>query len=225
MFYFPRTDNPIVSLYPQSDLCRLCEEHFKSKEKVSTIRSVGFRTLKEYATKWTAVGKGPSSFQKFFVILDKCNTITAELLENEIVKCHPQCQCDFPNDIKLHKILKQQTKEKEKISTEIIVELQQEDSSDIRTRCKSKEIMKEEKCFACDKKIKRRKKSRRLETLSRVERDDGSATLIYVMKKNEDLSDQWLHSTAKQLKVMTSNVEVFTADVFYNQSCYNRFVL
>ena len=63
-----------------------------------------------------------------------------------------------------------------------------------------------------------------METLSRVERDDGSATLMYIKKKNEDLSDQSLHSTAKRLKVRTSKVEVFTADVFYNQSCYNRFV-
>ena len=32
--------------------------------------------------------------------------------------------------------------------------------------------MKEENCFACDKKTKRKKRSRHLETLSRVERDD-----------------------------------------------------
>ena len=57
-----------------------------------------------------------------------------------------------------------------------------------------------------------------------VERDDRSATLIDVMKKNEDLSGQWLHSPAKRLKVMTSNVDVFAANVFYHQSCYNRFV-
>ena len=88
-------------------------------------------------------------------------------------------------------------------------------------RRKSKEIMKEEKCFACDKKTKRKKRSRHLETLIRVERDDGSVTLIDAMKKNEDLSDQWLHSAAKRLKVMTSNVDVFTTDVFYHQSCSN----
>ena len=33
-----------------------------------------------------------------------------------------------------------------------------------------------------------------------------------------------LHSTAKRLKVLTSTVEVFAADGFYHQSCYNRFV-
>ena len=82
-------------------------------------------------------------------------------------------------------------------------------------RRKSKEITKEEKCFACDKKIKRKKRFRHLETLSRVERDDGSATLIDAMKKNEDLSDQWLHNATKRFKVMTSNVDVFA--VFYHQ--------
>ena len=91
-------------------------------------------------------------------------------------------------------------------------------------RRKSKEIMKKEKCFACDKKTKRKKRSRHLETLIRVERDDGSATLIDAMKKNEDLSEQRLHSAAKRLKVMTSNVDIFTTDVFYHHSCYNRFV-
>ena len=70
--------------------------------------------------------------------------------------------------------------------------------------------MKEEKCFACDKKTKRKKKSRHLETLGRVERDDGSATLIDAMKKKEDLSDQWLNSAAKRLKVMTSNVDAIS---------------
>ena len=63
-----------------------------------------------------------------------------------------------------------------------------------------------------------------METLSRVELDDRSATLIDAMKKNEDLSDQWLHSAAKRLKVTTSNVDVFVADVFYHPSCYNRLV-
>ena len=79
--------------------------------------------------------------------------------------------------------------------------------------------MKEEKCFACDKKTKRKKRSRHLETLSRVEWDDGSATLIDATKKNENLSDQRLHSTAKRLKVLTSTVKVFAADVLYHQSC------
>ena len=64
-------------------------------------------------------------------------------------------------------------------------------------RRKSKEIMKKEKCFACDKKTKRKKRSRHLETLIRVERNEGSATLIDARKKNEDLLDQWLHNGAK----------------------------
>ena len=106
--------------------------------------------------KWTAFEKGPSSFQNFYLILDRCNTITAELLESETVKYHPKCRRDFTNDIKLNTILKQQTKEKEEISTEITVELQQEEPSDIRMRRKSKEILKEEKCFACDQKTKRK---------------------------------------------------------------------
>ena len=63
-----------------------------------------------------------------------------------------------------------------------------------------------------------------METLSRVKWDDGSATLIDATKKNENLSDQRLHSAAKQLKVLTSIVEVFAGDVFYHESCYNRFV-
>ena len=82
----------------------------------------------------------------------------------------------------------------------------------------------EEKCFACDEKTKRKKRSRHWEMLSRVERDNGSVIFIDAMKKNEDLSDQWLHSATEWLKIMTSHVDVFTADVFYHQSCYNHFV-
>ena len=67
---------------------------------------MGFKTLKEYAKKWTAVEKGSSSFQKFHLIVRKCNTTAAELLENETVKFHPQCRRDFTNDIKLNKIVK-----------------------------------------------------------------------------------------------------------------------
>ena len=85
--------------------------------------------------------------------------------------------------------------------------------------------MKEEKCVACDKKTKRKKRSRHLETLSRVEWDDGSATLIDATKKNGNLSDQRLHSAAKWSKVLTSTtVKVFAADVLYHQSCYNCFI-
>ena len=85
------------------------------------------------------------------------------------------------------------------------------------------EIMKEEKCYACDKKTIQKKRSRHLETLSRIEWDNGLATLIDATKKNENLLDYKLHSTAKRLKVLTSTVEVFAADGFYHQSCYNRF--
>ena len=48
--------------------------------------------------------------------------------------------------------------------------------------------------------------------------------MIDATRKNENLSDQRLHSAAKQLKVLTSILEVFAADVFYHESCYNRFV-
>ena len=89
MLYFPRMDNPILILHPKYDVCWLCEQHFQNKEQLSTITSVGFKTLKEYAKKWTAVGKVPSSFQNFYLILDNCNTITAVLLENKTVKSHP----------------------------------------------------------------------------------------------------------------------------------------
>ena len=95
MLCFPRMDNPVLTIHPQSDVCWLCKQHFKSKEKVSTKMSVGFKIFKKNATKWTAVEKGPSSFQNFHLNLDKCNKITAELLENETVKCHPQCRLDF----------------------------------------------------------------------------------------------------------------------------------
>ena len=90
----------------------MCKLHFKVKEKVPTITSEGFKNVKEYTEDWTAVEKRPSSFQNFHLILDKCNTITAELLENETVKFHPpSAAAVLTNDIKLNRILKQQTKE------------------------------------------------------------------------------------------------------------------
>ena len=45
--------------------------------------SAGFKTIKEYSTKWTAVEKVPYSFQNFHLILGKYSTIAAELLEND----------------------------------------------------------------------------------------------------------------------------------------------
>ena len=87
---------------------------------------------------------------------------------------------------KIKQIIKA-TKEKEESSTEITVEQQQEEPLDRRMRRKLREIMKKEKCFACGKKTELKTRSRHWETLSRVERDDGSATLKWPMKKNEDL--------------------------------------
>ena len=69
MLCFPGMNNPILTFHPESDVCWLSEQHFKSKEKVSTITSVGFKTLKEYAKKWAAVEKGPSSFKIFISFL------------------------------------------------------------------------------------------------------------------------------------------------------------
>ena len=117
--------------------------------------------------------KRSSSFQSFHFILDKWNTITVELIENQTVKYHPHCRRDLTNDAKLNRILKQITKEKEQISTEITAELQQGEPSYIKICRKSKEIMKEETCFAWDKKTKRKRRSRHLEKLSRVVQDNG----------------------------------------------------
>ena len=62
-------DNPVLTLYPQS-ICWLCEQHFKIKEKVSTITSVNFKTHKEYAKKkWTAVEKFHLVFKIFISFL------------------------------------------------------------------------------------------------------------------------------------------------------------
>ena len=66
-------DNSILTLHPQSEVSWMCEQHFRSKEKVSTITSVGFKTFKEYDKNWTAVEKGPSSFQNFHLNFDKCS--------------------------------------------------------------------------------------------------------------------------------------------------------
>ena len=224
MFCFPRMDSLILTLSIHNLIFAGCVDNISKQRKSVNNNVCGFQNSQGICQKWTAVGKGLSSFQKFHPILGKCNTVTAELLENETHQCHTQCRRDFTNDIKLNKILKQQTKLKEEISAEITVNQQQEEPSDKRMCRKSKEIMKGEKCFSCDKKTKRKKRSIHLETLSRVERNDGSATLIDAMKKNEDLSDQWLHSAAKRLKVVTSDVDVLATDVFYHQSCYNRFV-
>ena len=91
--------NSILTLYPQSDVCWLCKRNFKSKEKLSTITSQAlFKTLEKYVKKWTALEKGRSSFQNFHFILNKCNAISAESLEIETLKCHPQCLRGFTNN-------------------------------------------------------------------------------------------------------------------------------
>ena len=78
-------------------------------------------------------------------------------------------------------------------------------------RLKTKETVKKGKCFACKKK-------------TRVERDNGSRALMDAVKKNEYSPDQWLNNFAKRLKVMTSNVDIFAADLMYHQPCYNSFI-
>ena len=104
MLCFPRMDNPILTLHPQSDVCWLYEQHFKSQEKVSTKTSVGLRFSRKMPKKWTAVEKGPSSFQNIHLNLDKCDKITAELLENETVKCYPQCRLNFTHNKTINEI-------------------------------------------------------------------------------------------------------------------------
>ena len=73
---------------------------------------MGFKTLKERTKKYTAVKKGPSSFQNFYLILDKCNKITAESLESQTVNCQPQCLRDFANDTILNNNIKATHKRK-----------------------------------------------------------------------------------------------------------------
>ena len=70
-------DNPMLTLHPQSDVCWLCKQHFKSKEKVSIITSVDFKTYKEYAKKWTAVEKFYLVFKIFISFLT--NSIQLQL--------------------------------------------------------------------------------------------------------------------------------------------------
>ena len=57
-------ENRILTFHRQSDVCWLCEQHFKSKEKMSAITLVDFKTLKKHAKRWTTVEKVTSSFGK-----------------------------------------------------------------------------------------------------------------------------------------------------------------
>ena len=82
--------------------------------------------------------------------------------------------------------------------------------------------MKEEMCFACNRKTKRKRRSRHWEKLSRVRRDDGSATLIDDMKKNEHLSDQWLRSATKKYlhSLLKKNLKFSLKERFsYKKNC------
>lgn len=54
--------------------------------------------------------------------------------------------------------------------------------------------MKEENCFACDMRTKRKKRSGHWKTLSREEQDDRSTTLINAMEKNEVKNETTLRS-------------------------------
>ena len=122
--------------------------------------------------KWTALEKGPSIFQSYYLILDKFNAITAESLENKTVKFYPQCHRDFANDTKLNRILNKQTNEKEESLTEVTVGQHQDELLDIRitvTRIKSR---KKKSVLLVTKKTNKKKRSRHWEILRRVESDD-----------------------------------------------------
>ena len=43
-------------------------------------------------------------------------------------------------------------------------------------------------------------------------------------EKEKNLPDQWIKNAGMWFKVMISNVGVFTTDVLYQQSSYNRFI-
>lgn len=59
--------------------------------------------------------------------------------------------------------------------------------------------MKEENCFACDMRTKRKKRSGHWKTLSREEQDDRSTTLINAMEKNEVKNETTLRSKFEPL--------------------------
>ena len=65
------------------------------------------------------------------------NTITAETLEGETLRCDSHCRRDFTKETELSRI-SQQTKEKEEILTEITDKQHQEETIDIRMRRKSR---------------------------------------------------------------------------------------
>ena len=138
--------------------------------------SVGFKIFKKNAKKWTAVEKGPSSFQNFHLNLDKRNKDTAEFLKNETVKCYSQCTLDFTHIKTTNKIKSSNFNRNQGRAT-------------ARRTLSYKNAPLVKKCFACDKKTKQKKRSRHLEMLSRVEWDDALATLIDATKKNENLLD------------------------------------
>ena len=63
-----------------------------------------------------------------------------------------------------------------------------------------------------------KKRSRHWETLSRVERDEGSATLIDATKKNENLSV--ITQCCLATESHDYNVDIFAADVLCHHSCH-----
>ena len=210
-------DRPLVSLEPSTlQICYLCENYIKGKEKLSNITAAGIDTTKIYAEKWKTHKE--TSYKNFHLVWEKIKNVSCESLKINKLICHSQCRRDFTNDIKISRYNQLETILSDIVSSDT---LEGTTMSNVKIRRIHKDHLKQDQCLHVTK-LEKEKKIGAYEVASRVETKDGSVTSTEAMTRNENSNDPWLQTAAKCLKV--SDSDMWVADVFCNKTYYDRFV-
>ena len=110
-------DRPLVSLEPSTlQICHLCKNYIKGKEKQSNITGAGIDTIKTCVEKWKIHTE--TFYKKFHLALDNIKNISCESLKNNKLICHSQCRGDFTNDVKISRCNQLETVLGDKVSPE-----------------------------------------------------------------------------------------------------------
>ena len=207
------------------DHCLLCDRAILRRDKVSIPNIQGWEAFVQKAQEWSVIDipANDNCYRFRFVYLKVQNANTP------FGKRHSSCRCIFYDQIKILRFIKRYGTVHQDPSTEMIADESRpiEEHKESRlTRSSSDHIKSfERKCVICQ--IIRPIESNPYNQggLGRCEKSSSADRIIKAAFTNINIESSRFYKASKRIDLLLSGPshDVFSADIYYHQSCYIKF--
>ena len=220
-------DNSYLSTNPRyTDVCLLCDKQLPNNKSVRNIDNTGWNNLVSKAEIWSKIDVPLTDiYFKFTEVFSKVNNVSTAF-----GKRHESCRIKFSSELNKYREKYGEISignDSQSSSPENTNEGNTEALTKRLTRSSSEHIKRfEKKCFVCLVRERCEMNPYNRGGLGRCEKDEASSKIKDAMTIYVDDEQHRFHKAAKRVNLLQSGQshDVYSAELYYHQSCYRSFV-